>query len=87
MLDAQQAAKRMALAFYELTLAREPVDACTQERFKAAQRRVTVLARIFLSLRDNAKFEAAYACEMAALRGQAVNPGSGPHRRLSSSPR
>jgi hypothetical protein len=70
MLDAQQAAKRMAAAFYELTLARQALDASTNPltKFKTAQRRVTVLARIFLPLRENAEFNATYAREMAVLR-------------------
>jgi len=74
MLDPQDAAKKMAAAFYELTLAKAVPDASTspQEKLKAAERRVTVLARIFLPLRDNAEFKAAYAREVAALRRQAA---------------
>lgn len=95
MLDAQQAAKKMAAAFHELTLTRGVMDASTNplENLKAAQRRVMVLVRIFLPLRDNAEFKAAYACEMTALRRQAVGGGkspkaeSGAHARLSSLPR
>lgn len=94
MLDAEQAAKKMAAAFYELTLARAVQEASLNplEKFKAAQRRVTVLARIFLPLRDNAEFKAAYAREVAALRCQAAdsqgaNSASGSHARLSSLPR
>jgi hypothetical protein len=92
MLDAKEAAKKMAAAFYELTLAKADASTNPVERFKAAQRRVTLLARIFLPLRDNAEFKAAYAREVAALRGQAtcggnnVSAESGQQARLSSSP-
>jgi hypothetical protein len=70
MLDAQHAAKKMAAAFYELTLARGcmALSAAPLEMIREAERRVTVLARIFLPLRDNAEFKTAYAREMAALR-------------------
>ena len=92
MLDPQQAAKRMAAAFHELALARQPMDACSEpvDRFKAARRRVTVLARIYLPLRDDAEFKAAYARELAALRGQdassreKLNRDSGATVRCSS---
>jgi hypothetical protein len=93
MLDPQDAAKKMAAAFYELTLAKADTSTNPPEKFKAAERRVTVLARIFLPLRDNAEFKAAYAREVAALRRQAacgdnnVDPGNGQQARLSSSPR
>ena len=94
MLDAQEAAKKMAAAFYELTVARQVVGASTNplEKLKAAHRRVTVLSRIFLPLRDNAEFKAAYAREMAALRRQvacgdkSVKSGIELEVRLFSSP-
>jgi hypothetical protein len=72
MLDAQRSAKRLAAAFYELTLAKGMMDCSTNplERFKAAERRVIVLARIFLPLCDDAEFKSAYAREMAVLRRQ-----------------
>jgi hypothetical protein len=74
MLDPQQAAKRMAATFHELTVARGVMDASTNplETLRAAQRRVTVLARIFLPLHDNAEFKTAYTREMAALRRAAL---------------
>jgi hypothetical protein len=74
MLDPQDAAKKMATAFHELTLAKAAPDASTNplNKFKAAQRRVTVLARIYLPLRDNAEFKAAYAREVAAWRRKAA---------------
>jgi hypothetical protein len=95
MLDAQKAARKMAAAFYELTLARASSDASINraDKFKAAHRRVTVLARIFLPLRNSAEFKAAYAREVAALRRQtasasdASNAGSAQQARLSLSPR
>lgn len=95
MLDPQQAAKRMAATFYELTVARGVMDASTNpfEKLRAAQRRVTVLARIFLPLHDNTEFKTAYAREMAVLRRQVAlgdknaKSGSGPRGLLLSQPR
>jgi hypothetical protein len=94
MLDAQQAAEKMAVAFYELTLARGVMALSVDplQMIREPGRRVTVLARIFLPLRDNAEFKTAYAREMAALRRQAAVGGneakspSGSRARRSSLP-
>jgi hypothetical protein len=95
MLDAQQSAKKMAAAFYELTLAKRAMALSINpsEMISEAERRVTVLARIFLPLRDNAEFKTAYAREMAALRSRAAGDlegaksASDSHTQLSSVPR
>jgi len=63
------------------------------KKLKAAHRRVTVLARIFLPLRDDREFKATYAREVAALRRQGAfddknaQVESEPQARLSLSPR
>jgi hypothetical protein len=64
MLDANEAAKKIAAASLELNRAKEAK--ADSKRVKAAERRLALLMRLFKGFKDDRAFRAAYDREIAA---------------------
>jgi len=63
--DANEAARKIAAASLELRRAKEAHG--DGEKVRAAERRLALLLRLFIGLKDDPAFQATYRREMAAL--------------------